>query len=48
MEDKKQPGNSSLMQYAGYCCAHWLQRLILGVLLGMWVDKQINIGFPDC
>jgi F0F1-type ATP synthase assembly protein I len=43
MEDKKE--RNALMQYAGYA-AQLAAALIIGVLLGMWIDKQINIGFP--
>jgi F0F1-type ATP synthase assembly protein I len=43
--EKATPGNSSLMQYAGYA-AQLAAGLIIGILLGMWIDKKLNIGFP--
>ncbi len=43
--DEKKPHHNPLMQYAGFA-AQLVAGLALGVLLGMWVDKKINIGFP--
>lgn len=43
MEDKKE--RNSLMQYAGYA-AQLAAGLILGVFLGMWIDKQTGLNFP--
>jgi F0F1-type ATP synthase assembly protein I len=45
MEDKKKPHQDPLMQYAGYA-AQLVAGLVIGVLLGMWIDKKLNIGFP--
>lgn len=45
MEDEKKPHRHPLMQYAGYA-TQLAAALIIGVFLGMWIDKKLNIGFP--